>query len=177
MVTPHMSDETTIALALTMLRGVLGAVMLAHGINHIIGGGKITGTAGWFESLGMRPGKLHAWLASLTEIACGALLIAGWFTSLAAGGALGVMVVAWITNHRGNGFFTFRPGEGWEYVMVLSVVSLAIGALGAGEWSLDRVSDWDVFVGASGLGITAAAGLGGAALLLAVFWRPPASSD
>lgn len=172
-----MGDETTIALALTLLRGVLGVVLLAHGINHIIGGGKITGTAGWFESLGMRPGKLHAWLASLTEVACGALLIAGWFTSLAAAGALGVMVVAWITNHRGNGFFTFRPGEGWEYVMVLAAVSLAVGALGAGEWSLDQVSDWDVFAGASGLGITAGAGLGGAALLLAVFWRPPAPSD
>ena len=29
-------------------RLILGAVMLAHGINHIIGGGKIAGTGRWF---------------------------------------------------------------------------------------------------------------------------------
>lgn len=151
---------------------MLGGVMLAHGINHIIGGGKIAGTAGWFESLGMKPGWLHAWLASVTEIVCGVLLVAGLATSLASAGALGVMAVAWITNHRTNGFFTFRPGEGWEYVMVLSVVSLAVGGLGAGGWSLDEALDLDWFWGASGLAITAGAGLGGAAVLLATFWRP-----
>lgn len=172
-----MSDTTTIDLCLFLLRSVVGAVMLAHGINHIIGGGKIEGTAGWFASLGMRPGKLHAWLASITEIVCGVLLVLGLLTSLAAAGALGVMVVAWLINHRGNGFFTFRPGEGWEYVMVLSVISLAIGGLGAGGWSIDDAAELDLFVGASGLAVTAGAGLGGAALLLAVFWRPKAQDD
>ena len=37
-------------LGLLILRLTLGVVMLAHGINHIFGGGKIAGTAGWFES-------------------------------------------------------------------------------------------------------------------------------
>ena len=36
-----MSDGDAIDLALLLFRGGLGAVMLAHGINHIIGGGKI----------------------------------------------------------------------------------------------------------------------------------------
>ena len=53
----------------------LGAVFLAHGINHIFGGGKIAGTGRWFESLGMKPGLLHAWTASLTEIGAGGLLV------------------------------------------------------------------------------------------------------
>jgi putative oxidoreductase len=167
-----MNDADVIDLCLLLLRVTLGGVMLAHGVNHIIGGGKISGTAGWFESLGMRPGILHAWLASTTEIAAGVLLVVGMATSLAAAAALGVLVVAWITNHRGNGFFTFRPGEGWEYVMVLSAICLAIGGLGAGGWSLDHALDLDWFVGASGLAITSAAGAGGAALLLAGFWRP-----
>src|SRR5690606_23626405 len=150
----------------------LGGVMLAHGINHIVGGGRIAGTAGWFESLGMRPGRLHAWLASLTEIGAGTLLAAGLATSLGAAGALGVMLAAWITNHRGNGFFIFRPGEGWEYVMTLSALSLALGGLGAGTWSLDHALELDLFAGASGLALTAGLGGGGAALLLALFWRP-----
>ena len=171
-----MSDADVIDLCLLLLRATLGGVMLAHGINHVIGGGKITGTAGWFESLGMRPGILHAWLASLTEIGAGLLLVVGLGTSLAAAGTLGVLLVAWITNHRGNGFFIFRPGEGWEYVMVLSVLSLAIGGLGAGTWSLDHALEFDWFHGASGLAITAIAGVGAALLLLAVFWRPPRAS-
>jgi putative oxidoreductase len=167
-----MSDATTVDLCLFALRAVVAGVVLAHGLNHIFGGGKIPGTAGWFESLGMRPGTLHAWLASVTELVCGVLLIVGLATSLAAAGVLGVMLVAWITNHRGNGFFTFRPGEGWEYVMVLSVISLVIGGLGAGGWSLDDAWGLELFSGTSGLAITAGAGAGGATVLLALFWRP-----
>lgn len=173
-----MSDAAAVDLALLLLRGVLGVVMLAHGVNHIVGGGKIAGTAGWFESLGMRPGRLHAWLASLTEVGAGVLLLVGLATSLAAGGALGVMVVAWVTNHRGNGFFIFRPGEGWEYVMTLAVLSAAIGPLGAGAWSLDHALDLDgLFSGVSGLLLALGPGLGGTAALLALFWRPPPSAS
>jgi putative oxidoreductase len=167
------SDAAAVDLCLLVLRATVGVVMLAHGVNHIVGGGGIDGTAGWFESLGMRPGKLHAWLASLTEVGAGVMLIAGLATSLAAGGALGVMLVAWITNHRGNGFFIFRPGEGWEYVMTLSLASVAIGGLGAGEWSVDGALDLDAFAGASGLALAVIPALVGVTLLLAIFWRPP----
>jgi putative oxidoreductase len=38
---------------LLVLRLGLGIVFLAHGYNHIFGGGEIHGTARWFESLGM----------------------------------------------------------------------------------------------------------------------------
>ncbi len=167
-----MSDADALDLCLLILRATLGVVMLAHGINHIAGGGKIAGTAGWFESLGMRPGILHAWLASLTEVGAGLMLIVGFATPLAAAGALGVMLVAWITNHRGNGFFIFRPGEGWEYVMTLSLVSVAVGGLGAGGWSVDDALDVGAFSGASGLALAVIPAVVGATLLLAVFWRP-----
>jgi putative oxidoreductase len=168
------NDVDAVNLALLVLRVALGAVMLAHGINHIFGGGKIAGTGRWFESLGMRPGWLHAWLASATEVGAGVLLVLGLLTPLAAAGVVGVMLVAWITNHRGNGFFIFRPGEGWEYVMTLTVAGLAVGALGPGEWSLDNALDLlDDLTGSTGLLIAAVAGGGGAAALLAGFWRPP----
>ncbi len=109
-----------------LLRVILGITMIAHGYNHIWGGGKITGTAGWFESLGLRPGMLHAWLASLTELGAGAMLIVGLLNPLAAAGVVGVMVVALITNHFKNGFFIFRPGEGYEYVLNLTIAALAL---------------------------------------------------
>jgi putative oxidoreductase len=170
-----MSDLDSINLALLLLRCAVGAVMLAHGINHIFGGGKIAGTGRWFQSLGMRPGILHAWVASITEIVGGALLLLGLLTPLGGAAVIGVMLVAWITNHRGNGFFIFRPGEGWEYVMTLTFAGLAIAVVGPGEWSLDNAFDLlDDLVGATGLAIAAVAGAGGAAALLAAAWRPPA---
>lgn len=160
-------------LALLVARCTVGAVFLAHGINHVFGGGRIPGTARWFESLGMRPGWVHAWTASLTEIGAGALLVLGLLTPVAAAGVMGVMLVAWITNHRGNGFFIFRPGEGWEYVMVLTFVGLVIAVLGPGGWSLDRLAGLLRLDGWTGFWIGLGAGGGGAALLLAASWRPP----
>ena len=169
-----LSDTYNIAglnIGLLLLRIAVGATMIAHGYNHIWGGGKIAGTAGWFESLGLKPGKLHAWLASLTELGAGAMLIVGVLNPLAAAGVVGVMVVALITNHFKNGFFIFRPGEGYEYVANLTVAALALGALGPGAWSADKYLKIHL-AGVKGLAITAIAGIGGALLLLAIFWRP-----
>lgn len=172
-----MSDADSINLVLLVLRGAAGAVMLAHGINHIFGGGKIAGTGRWFASLGMKPGIVHAWVASLTEIGGGSLLVLGLLTPFGGAAVIGVMLVAWITNHRGNGFFIFRPGEGWEYVMTLTFVGLALAVVGPGEWSLDNALDLlDDLAGATGLAIATVAGGGGALALLAGFWRPPAKS-
>jgi putative oxidoreductase len=172
-----MSDADAANLALLVLRGAVGAVLLAHGINHIVGGGKIPGTARWFESLGMRPGVVHAWLASLTEVVGGALLVVGLLTPFAGAAVVGVMLVAWITNHRGNGFFIFRPGEGWEYVMVLTACGVALATLGAGGWSLDEALGLFEEASWTNLAIGVGAGAGGAALLLATCWRPAPASE
>jgi putative oxidoreductase len=171
-----MNDADAIDLALLILRGGLGAVMLAHGWNHIYGGGKIEGTARWFGSMGMRPPLVHAWLASITEVVSGALLLLGLLTPFASAGVIGVMAVAWAINHRGNGFFIFRPGEGWEYVMTLGLVALALATVGPGSWSLDdAIGIVDELTGWTGLLIAAIGGIGGAAALLAVCWRPARS--
>jgi putative oxidoreductase len=118
---------------------------------------------------------VQAWLASLTELGGGALLVLGVLTPVGAAAVIGVMTVAWAINHRGNGFFIFRPGEGWEYVMTLAIAALAVGAAGPGRWSLDRALGFDNDLsGATGLVVAAGLGVGGAALLLAACWRPPA---
>lgn len=160
-------------LVLLILRVVLGIVFLAHGINHVFGGGRIEGVGRWFESLGMRPGLLHAWLASLTEIGAGALLVVGLLTPLAGAGVIGTMLVAWVINHRKNGFFIFRPGEGYEYVMTLTALGLVVATLGPGEWSIDNQSETlrDLW-GWTGFWIAVGAGGGGASGLMAGFWRP-----
>jgi putative oxidoreductase len=164
-------DPNATDLALLVLRLAVGLTVVAHGVNHIKGPGGIAGTGGWFESMGLRPGHLHAWMASVTELAGGVLLALGLATPLGAAAVVGVMVVAGITAHRTNGFFIFRPGQGWEYVMVLAVAALALAALGPGRWSLDHLAGWDTG-GWTGLAIAVVAGIGGGAALLAVYWRP-----
>jgi len=166
-------DPDQINLGLLALRVAVGATMLAHGVNHVWRGGRIPGTGRWFESLGMKPGVLHAWLASGTELLAGPALIVGLFTPYAAGALAGVMLVAWITNHRKAGFFVFRrPTEGWEYVMNLAVACFAIACLGPGEWSVDNAIDFDL---SDWWGLISALviGVGGTVALLVVFWRPP----
>ena len=167
-----MPDVHAVDLALLVFRVAIGAVFIAHGVNHIIGGGKIAGTGRWFESLGMKPGWFHAWTASITEVGAGLLLVLGLLTSFGGAGVVGVMVVAWVTNHLRNGFFIFRPGEGWEYVMVLSVSGFVLASVGPGQWSVDHASGLTSLWGWTGLLIALIGGVGGAGLLLATFWRP-----
>jgi putative oxidoreductase len=86
------------------------------------------------------------------------------------------MVVAWITAHRTNGFFIFKPGQGWEYVMIVTFVAIVLGTLGPGEWSLDHALDLD-WNGWSGMLTVLLAGIGGALVLLAAAWRPERGGD
>ena len=163
----------TADLGLAVLRVTLGAVMLAHGVNHVFRGGKIAGTARWFGSMGMRPPVVHAWLASLVEMGVGALLIAGLLTPLAAAGSIGIMTVAFVINHRKNGFFIFRPGEGYEYVMTLALLGFGVALLGGGRWSLDEAAGLTGKLDAGvGLALAAGGGVGGGLALLAACWRP-----
>jgi len=167
-----MSNATAADLTVLIFRVGVGFVFLAHGWNHIFGGGKIAGTGRWFEALGMRPGIVHAWLASLTELGSGTLLMAGLLTPLACAGVIGTMAVAWVTNHLRNGFFIFRPGEGYEYVMTLSLAAVALAGTGAGKWSLDGALDWFSPPNWTGVALALVGGFGGAAALLITFWRP-----
>lgn len=163
-------DGTDIAALL--LRLVVGGTLIAHGWNHMFGGGRLPGTAGWFASIGFRHSRVHALLASVGEVLAGASLALGLLTAFAAAVVVATMLVALVANHRRNGFFVFRPGEGYEYVLMIAVVSSAIGALGPGTVSLDHAL---VGGGVDGWGGLAVAGGGGAvvaALVLAISWRP-----
>lgn len=170
-------------LAALILRTSLGVVLFAHGWNHAFGGGRISGTALWFESIGMRPGRLHAWTATCSEIAAAVLILLGLLTPLATAIVVGVMVVALVTNHLRNGFFIFRPGEGYEYVGVLICASLALAALGGGAASLDhfvstgspKLTPW--MHGWRAAAVAALLGSGTALATLAIWWRPETHSE
>jgi putative oxidoreductase len=171
-----MGESDPAALGLLALRVAVGAVMIAHGWNHIFGGGRIAGTVRWFESLGMRPGVLHAWTASVTELGAGVLLVLGLLTPFAGAAVIGLMVVALVTNHLKNGFFIFRAGEGYEYVLVLIASGVLLALTGGGDWSLDAALGLFDPPGWRSSLLALLAGFGGAAALLVVFWRPPAKA-
>lgn len=164
----------TVNVALTVARVWVGIVMFAHGWRHLksVRGGP--GMANWFESLGLKPGKLHAWNVTITELAVGPALVLGLLTPAAYGGTAAILLVALATNHWKNGFFINSPGEGWEYVGTLAVLSVALGALGPGNWSLDDAFEFNFAFDAPDAAIIAAViGIVGTAVFLAAFWRPP----
>jgi putative oxidoreductase len=163
-------------LVMLILRVGAGLMIMMHGYAHIWKKGKssINGTAGWFGSMGMKPPLVQAWLASITELGAGALLVIGFLTPLAAAGLFGVMVVAFLIAHRSNGFFIYNEGQGWEYVAMVMLMAITIGSLGAGEWSVDHALGVELWTnGWRGLLTVVGAGGGGALLLLATCWRPP----
>ena len=158
---------------LLILRLVLGVTLAAHGFNKFFGGGRIPGTARWFESIGMKPGKFHATVAALTEVSAGLGLAAGLLTPIPAAGFVSLMLVAAWTVHRHNGFFIVK--EGWEYNLVLAVSAVVVATIGPGRLSLD----WAIFGknwldGWQGLLLSVLLGLAGAFGQLVIFYRPPA---
>ncbi|HEV3450105.1 MAG TPA: DoxX family protein [Acidimicrobiia bacterium] len=170
-----MTDPSLTDFALALARVWLGIMIFAHGWRHLAATRSGPGIARWFESLGLLPGPLHAWNVTVTELLVGVALVAGFLTPLAYGGLCSLLLVAAVTNHRKNGFFINNPGEGWEYVVTVAVVAIALGTLGPGNWSLDHAVGFSFpFENGTALLITALLGLGGTAGFLAVFWRPPA---
>ena len=162
-----MSDADVAALLL--VRVVVGLIMIMHGLNHWRGGGRIEGTARWFTGLGLKQGVLQAWMSVLTEVGAGVLLILGLLTPLACAAVISVMLVAGLLAHRPNGFFVFK--DGYEYVLTLAVVALALAVLGPGRWSVDHAAGIDL-TGWTGGGIALGAAVVATGGLLGTFWRP-----
>jgi putative oxidoreductase len=161
--------STTAATALLLVRVVLGITMMLHGYNHWRGGGRIPGTARWFSGLGLRHGVLQAWMSVVTELGAGFLLIAGLLTSLACAAVISVMLIAGVLAHRKNGFFVFK--DGYEYVLLISVVALSLATTGPGRFSVDNAAGISV-TGWAGGGIALGVAVAATAGMLATFYRP-----
>lgn len=169
-----MNEQDALNLALGIARVWVGIVFLAHGYRHLKAIRSGPGMANWFESLGLRNGPLQAMNVTYTELVFGAMLVVGVLSPLAYGACAAIVLVALITNHRTNGFFSNNPGEGWEYTATLTVLSIALGGIGPGQWSLDDALGLDFpFQPDTALAISAAVGILGTAVFLAIFWRPP----
>jgi len=161
---------------LLLIRVVVGLSLAAHGYNKFFGGGRIPGTAKWFDSIGMKPnGRIHAVMAATTELGGGLLFAAGLLTPLAGAAFVGLMVVAAWTVHRANGFFIVKSG--WEYNLVLAAVAIGVSTIGPGRYSLDDALDLSFpFQPKIALALSAGLGLVSGIGLLVACYRPPAES-
>jgi putative oxidoreductase len=156
-------------IALLLIHGFVGALILAHGIGHLFGklgsGGGLAATSEYVSSLGLRPARLMGFLLGATEIAAGALLALGLLTPLAGAGIATLMLVAAFTDHRGH-LWIFNNGS--EYVLTNAVVAVALVFSGPGRYSVDNALGLDL--AGAGWGIAAAAvAIVSAAGVLAVF--------
>ena len=168
-------DPTEFDFIMFAFRVLVGLTFAAHGYAKMFRGGRIDGTAGWFDSMGMKPGRVHALLASLTEMGSGLLLAVGLLTPFAAAAIVGVMIVAGWTVHRNNGFFIVS--EGWEYTFVVALMAIVIGGLGPGGWSIDAaIGIADDLNGYAGLVIATGIGVAAGIAQIALFYRPPVES-
>jgi putative oxidoreductase len=119
-------------------RGLIGGLFIGHGTQKLFGsfgGPGRAGTEGMMEALEMRPAKLHALAAGVTETAGGALLAAGLAMPVAAASLTGVMTTAIVKVHLKNG--PWAANGGWEYNAVLIAAVTALVEAGPGKLSLD----------------------------------------
>ena len=122
-------------LALLLVRLSLAAVFVPSGWGKIHDLAKVTG---YFTELGIPMPHANAILVSLTELGCGALLLVGLATRLAALPIVANMAVAIITAKRDelHGPLDLFALDEFLYI----VMSLVIVALGAGLFSLDTLA-------------------------------------
>jgi putative oxidoreductase len=123
---------------LLVARIVFGLLMAAHGSQKLFGwfgGYGLTGTGGFFEQLGFRPGRTFAALAGATEFASGLLLALGLLGPIAPAGILSVMIVAALTVHWPHGLFA--QNNGIEVPLLYSTLGVAVAFTGYGAYSLD----------------------------------------
>ena len=126
------------ALGLLIIRLAVGLTLASHGSQKLFGlfgGHGLTGTGGFFESLGFRPGKPLALLAGLGELCGGLALALGLFTPFAAALVIATMVVAMLGVHIEKGFFS--QNGGYEYALLMALTAVGVAFSGPGALSLD----------------------------------------
>ena len=157
-----------------VLRVVFGLFLAYHGYNKVFGPGGLTGTTGWFGSIGMRWPRWQARIAATTEVGAGVLLAAGLLTPLAPPAMIGVMVVAIVVAHWKVGFFIFKPNQGWEYCASIAVAAFVHRhdrARASGRSTTRSTSSWTA--GAAPI-VAGVVGVGGAlAAARGQSYRPP----
>jgi len=130
--------QRTAAPASTLLiRLMVGCVFVSEGIQKFLFPGEIG--SGRFAKIGLPSPETLAAFVGTTEIVCGALIVIGLFTRIAAVPLIIVMLVAIgftkVPILLESGFWKMAHDSRTDFSMLLGSIFLLIN--GAGPWSLD----------------------------------------
>lgn len=120
--------------ALLLLRVVLGVVFVAHGWQKFFITG-MTEVTGQFSQSGVPQPQLSAYLAGVSELVGGSMLVVGLLTTAVAGALALLMAAALYFVHLDHGIFVAQNGV--EFVAVLIVALLMVVVFGPGRASVD----------------------------------------
>ena len=144
-------------------RLVFGSLMAAHGSQKLFGwfgGHGLAGTAGFFETIGFRPGRLFATAAATAEVGSGLLVALGFLGPIGPALMLSVMIVA-SSLHWSNGVFAMNNGV--EVPLLYATGAVALALVGPGAYSIDALLGLTVFwtpvVAWTALGLAVAGGV------------------
>lgn len=129
---------TMTGIAQVAFRALLGGLFIGHGTQKLFGwfgGGGLAGTEKMMDHLDLHPARRNAVLSGLTEAGCGALLVAGAATPIAATGLVATMVTAIRTVHGKNG--PWNSNRGWEFNSIIIASLALLVENGPGKLSLD----------------------------------------
>lgn len=128
-----MNNLNQLAYAALILRITLGVVMIAHSVYLKLFIFTLPGTAQFFSSLGLPSGL--AYVVFGIEAIAGIALILGIQTRLVSLALIPVLLGAtWA--HVGNGWLFSNANGGWEYPLVLVLMTVVQGLLGDGAFAL-----------------------------------------
>ena len=109
-----------------------------HGWAKVTGPGpRLTGITSYMSKQGLEPAIVFASFAMFLETVGAACIIVGLFTRVFAAALAIELGIAFVTVHWAKGFSTAQGG--FEYVLLLGIVMLAIALRGGGPYSIDRV--------------------------------------
>jgi putative oxidoreductase len=119
------------------VRVATGAFLLPHGAQKLFGlfGGYGPEATGQFFASKLGLPASFGLLAGLIEFFGGLALALGLLTRPAAALVFGLMVIAIVTVHLGNGYF-WTDG-GFEYPLLWAILALSYVIKGGGRYSLD----------------------------------------
>jgi putative oxidoreductase len=160
---------------LLIVRVVFGLMMAAHGAQKLFGwfgGYGLAATAGFFESVGFRPGRLMAFAAAFGEFASGLLVAVGALGPIGPALMLSVMIVA-SSMHWAKGLFVTSGGI--EVPLLYAAVAAGLAFTGFGALSLDAAVGLSSLWSGAIVGTAVAVGIAGAIVVLATRRAPVAA--
>lgn len=120
-------------LAPLFLRLAIGVIFIAHGYPKLFK--NFSGTAQFFESVGLKPAKFWVIIVGISEFFGGLALIIGFLTQIAALLIAITMFVAMVYVKK----IKFKKGlvDGYEFDLILFAAALALLFLSPGAFAID----------------------------------------